>query len=177
MTSSSPAPACSCRVWSSGKCWQATHLLLQLCEGGIFVEHALWFGLLDHRGRLVRMPASVCCVCDCSVCYVQCKASPERPAAPGTAGTNTTVTKTVYLILTICISNSPSAIQSDALAVLAVRQQNIYCSPAQCMNHSERESGQTTHKLYGSLADLLCTATFIEKTAVSIWWTRRTRRY
>ena len=26
--SSSPAPACSRRVWSSGKCWQATHLLL-----------------------------------------------------------------------------------------------------------------------------------------------------
>ena len=72
MTSSSAAPVCSRRVWSSGKCWQATRLLLQLCEGGIFVEHALWFGLLDHRGRLVRMPVSVCREYDCLVCYVQC---------------------------------------------------------------------------------------------------------
>ena len=32
------------------------------------------------------MPASVCCAYDCSVCYVQCEASPERLAAPGTAG-------------------------------------------------------------------------------------------
>ena len=60
MTSSSPAYVCSRRVWSTGKYWQATHLLLWLCEGGIFVEHALWFGLLDHRSRLARMPASVC---------------------------------------------------------------------------------------------------------------------
>ena len=28
--------------------------------------------------------------------------------------------------------------------VLAVRQQNIYCSPAPSTSHSERESGQTT---------------------------------
>ena len=31
-------------------------------------------------------------------------------------------------------------------------------------------------KLYGSLEDLWCTATFIEETVVSIWWTRRRRR-
>ena len=86
MMSSSPAPVCSLRVWSSGKCWQATHLLLQLCEGVIFVEHALWFVLLDHRGRLVRVPASVCGAYDCSVCYVRCEASPEWLAASGTAG-------------------------------------------------------------------------------------------
>ena len=46
---SSPAPACSRRVWSSWECWQATHLLLELCEMGIFVEHALRFGLLGFR--------------------------------------------------------------------------------------------------------------------------------
>ena len=85
MTSSSPAAACSRRVWSPGECWQATHLLLSLCEGGIFVERAMWFGLLDHRGRLVRMPASVCDAYDCSVCYVRCEATPERLAASGTA--------------------------------------------------------------------------------------------
>ena len=34
------------------------------------------------------MPASVCRAYDCSVCYVQCEASPERLAAPGTAGGN-----------------------------------------------------------------------------------------
>ena len=32
----------------------------------------------------------------------------------------------------------------SALVVLAVRQQNIYCSPALSTSHSERESGQTT---------------------------------
>ena len=32
------------------------------------------------------MQATVCCAYDCSVCYVQCKAPPERLAAPGTAG-------------------------------------------------------------------------------------------
>ena len=42
------------------------------------------------------------------------------------------------------IPNSALAIRSSALAVLAVRQQNIYCSPAPSMSHSERESGQTT---------------------------------
>ena len=26
---SSPAPVCSCRVWSSGECWQATHLFVR----------------------------------------------------------------------------------------------------------------------------------------------------
>ena len=57
-------------------------------KGGIFVEHAMWFGLLDHRGRLVRVPASVCRAYDYLVCYVQCEASPERLAAPGTAGGN-----------------------------------------------------------------------------------------
>ena len=59
MTSSSPAPACSRRVGRQGSADRATHLLLWLCEGGIFVERALWFGLLDHRDRLVRVPASV----------------------------------------------------------------------------------------------------------------------
>ena len=39
---------------------------------------------------------------------------------------------------------SNRAIQSSTLAVLAVRQQNIYCSPAPPTSHSERESGQTT---------------------------------
>ena len=24
------------------------------------MEHAVWFGLLDHRGRLMRMPVSAC---------------------------------------------------------------------------------------------------------------------
>ena len=37
------------------------------------------------------------------------------------------------------------AIQSRALAVLAAREQNIYCSPAPSTSHSERESGHTTH--------------------------------
>ena len=32
------------------------------------------------------MPASVYGACDCSVCYVRYEASPERLAAPGTAG-------------------------------------------------------------------------------------------
>ena len=41
-----------------------------------------------------------------------------------------------------CILNSASAIQSSALAVLAVRQQNICCSPAPSTSYSERESGQ-----------------------------------
>ena len=48
-----------------------------------FVERALWFVLLDHRGRLVRVPASVCGAYDCSVCYVRSEASPERLAAAG----------------------------------------------------------------------------------------------
>ena len=43
-----------------------------------------------------------------------------------------------------CIPNSTLAIQSSALAVLAVRQQNTYCSSAPPTSHSERESGQTT---------------------------------
>ena len=43
-----------------------------------------------------------------------------------------------------CIPNSALAIQSGALAVLAVRQMNIYCSLAPPTSHSERESGQTT---------------------------------
>ena len=43
-----------------------------------------------------------------------------------------------------CIPNSALAIQSSALAVLAVRQQNIYCSSAPSTSHSERESGQMT---------------------------------
>ena len=53
-----------------------------LCEIGIFVKRALWFGLLDHRGRLMRMPSPVCHAYDCSICYVRCEASPERLAAP-----------------------------------------------------------------------------------------------
>ena len=53
----------------------------------------------------------------------------------GQATTTSTIT---------CIPNSALAIQSRALAVLAVRQQNIYCSPAPSASHSERESGQTT---------------------------------
>ena len=86
MTSSSPAPACSRRVWSSGKCWQATRLLLWLRKGGIFVEHAPRSALLDHRGKLARVPASVYGAYDCSVCYDRCEASPEWPVASGTAG-------------------------------------------------------------------------------------------
>ena len=43
-----------------------------------------------------------------------------------------------------CIPNSALAIQSSTLVVLAVRQQNIYCSFAPPTSHSERESGQTT---------------------------------
>ena len=86
MTSSSRAPACSRRVWSSGKCWQATHLLLWLRKGGIFVEHAPRSALLDHRGKLARVPASVYGAYDCSVCYDRCEASPEWPVASGTAG-------------------------------------------------------------------------------------------
>ena len=81
MTSSSPAPACSRRVWSSGKCWQATRLLLWLRKGGIFVEHAPRSALLDHTGKLVRVPASVYGAYDCSVCYDRCEASPEWPVA------------------------------------------------------------------------------------------------
>ena len=50
------------------------------------MERALWFGLLDHRGRLVRVPASVCRAFDCSVCYVRREASSERLAVSGTAG-------------------------------------------------------------------------------------------
>ena len=41
-------------------------------KGGIFVERALWFVLLDHRGRLVRLPALVCSVYDCSVSLMAC---------------------------------------------------------------------------------------------------------
>ena len=44
----------------------------------------------------------------------------------------------------ICTLNSAVAIQSSVLAVLAVRQLNIYCSPAPSMGYSEWESGQTT---------------------------------
>ena len=86
MMSSSPAPVCSRGVWSSGKCWQATRLLLWFCKGGIFVEHAPWSALLDHKGKLVRVPASVYGAYDCSVCYARCEASPEWPVASGTAG-------------------------------------------------------------------------------------------
>ena len=31
----------------------------------MFVEHALWFGLLDHSGKMVRVPATVCGAYDC----------------------------------------------------------------------------------------------------------------
>ena len=71
-----------------------------------------------------------------------------------------------------CVPHSALAIQSSALAVLAVRQQNIYCSPAPSTIHSEGESGPDhtpeARKLYGSLRDLQCTATFIGETGVSI---------
>ena len=77
MTSSSPAPACSRRVWSSGKCWQATRLLLWLRKGGISVEHAPRSALLDHRGKLARVSASVYGAYDCSVYYDRCEASQE----------------------------------------------------------------------------------------------------
>ena len=40
----------------------------------------LWFGLLNYWGRLVRISASACSAYDCSVCYVQCEASPEQHA-------------------------------------------------------------------------------------------------
>ena len=46
-----------------------------------------------------------------------------------------------------CILNSASAIQSSALTVLAIRQQNFCCSPAPSMSYSERESDQTTKAL------------------------------
>ena len=35
------------------------------------MESALWFVLLHHRGRLVRVIASICGAYDCSVCYVR----------------------------------------------------------------------------------------------------------
>ena len=35
------------------------------------MKDALWFGLLDHRGRLMRVPASVCGAYDCLVYYVR----------------------------------------------------------------------------------------------------------
>ena len=73
-------------AWPGKQKKKKKHLLLQLCEWGISVEYALWFGLLDHRGRLVRILASTCSPCDRSVCYVRYEASPEQFAAPGTAG-------------------------------------------------------------------------------------------
>ena len=48
------------------------------------------------------------------------------------------------LTLVVCIPNSASAIQSSVLAVLAVRQHNISCSPTPSMSYSGREFGQTT---------------------------------
>ena len=49
------------------------------------MEHALWFGLFDHKGRLVSVPASACCAYDRSVSYVWYEASPEQLAAPSPA--------------------------------------------------------------------------------------------
>ena len=55
------------------------------------------------------------------------------------SGQATTVSTIITRIL-----NSALAIQSGALEVLAVRQQNIYCSSASSTSHPERETGQTT---------------------------------
>ena len=35
-----------------------SHTSCSFVKGSILVEHALWFSLLDHRGKLMRMPAS-----------------------------------------------------------------------------------------------------------------------
>ena len=57
----------------------------------------MWFGLLDHRGRLVRMPASVCRAYDCSVCYVQCDLEREASTlALVMTGTVTESTREVF---------------------------------------------------------------------------------
>ena len=103
MTSSSPAPACSRRVWPSGKCWQATRLLLWLRKGGIFVEHAPRSALLDLRGKLARVPASVYGAYDCSVCYDRCEASPEWPVASGTARPSNQQSNLYQCPLVVCI--------------------------------------------------------------------------
>ena len=48
------------------------------------MEHAPRSVLLDHRGKLARVPASVHGAYDCSVCYDRCEASPEWPVATAT---------------------------------------------------------------------------------------------
>ena len=67
-------------------------------------------------------------------------ATQDRPAEQtrSDSGQATTASTITY------IPNSALAIRSSALAVLAVRQQSIYHSPAPSTCHSERESGQTT---------------------------------
>ena len=83
-----------------------------------------------------------------------------------------------FHIFIYCYLNSASAIESSALAIQAVRQQNICCrTPAPSMSYSEKgiwpDHTPLAHKLYGSLGDLRCTATFMKETGVSIWRTRR----
>ena len=60
----------------------------------------------------------------------------------------------------------------QCLAVPRVRQQNIYCSPAPIYEPLKKgiwpDHTPVARKLYGSMGDLRCTATFIEETGVSI---------
>ena len=70
-------------------------------KGGIFVEHALWFGLLDHRGRLVRMPASVCGAYDCSVSYVGYKATQRFGSKRLVSETMSTCTDEVFWFFSV----------------------------------------------------------------------------
>ena len=73
-----------------------------------------------------------------------------------------------------CILNSASVIQSSALEVLAVRHL-LLSSPLFELLRKGIWPDHTpiARKLCGCLGDLWCTATFIEKTGVSIWRTRR----
>ena len=70
--------------------------------------------------------------------------------------------------------------QSSALAVPAVRQQNICCSPA-TLYEPLRKGIRPVHipldsELYGSVEDLRRTATFIEETGVSLKQTKRKKK-
>ena len=80
MKLSSPAPTCGHWVYLSRGA-DRSYIFSCSFVKGIFVKHALWFGLLDHRSRLVRTLASACPAHDCSVCYAQYKASPEQLVA------------------------------------------------------------------------------------------------
>ena len=60
------------------ECWSATHLVLLPGERDISEEHAPWFVLLDHKGRMAKAAVSVLDTCDHSVCCDRCAASPEQ---------------------------------------------------------------------------------------------------